>query len=204
MQKIIGECDEFCVYHWMPLAHALRAKLMKLTKPSCLRPIMAEHGTKIPPFHWLGQCLESVIDVCARNCGSIFRTQANPSAICIFKYIHFFLYHIRSTAERSDKQRCLLQYRRFHVIKSVCFSNCFGRMAYCLPYLALMRQNILHTAKECYFFALVLWFRNFFSRGNILLFHRRLDTLFHWPFAWRVHTFFSWHTKILNYKLYSG
>ncbi len=89
-----------------------------------------------------------MLDAGPHAAGGTFRTQAQAVAVTVFKGVHLFFDHVGHFTDGALEQMGLLDNRHAHFAVAIAGHDLAQDLFYFLPYRALLRQAIIHTANS--------------------------------------------------------
>lgn len=89
-----------------------------------------------------------MLDAGTHATGGPFRTQAQAVAVAVFKGVHLFFDHVGHFTDGTLEQMGLLDDGHAHFAVAIAGHDLAQDLFYFLPYRALLRQAIIHTANS--------------------------------------------------------
>ena len=84
---------------------------MELTHASCLRAVIAEHGTDVEQLHQIGLRIKLVLQIGTDSGSRILRPQGNAPVPPVGKGVHFLVHHVGSLADTPLEKLRMLKNR---------------------------------------------------------------------------------------------
>jgi len=145
--QTVGQHDELGVNIWPVDAKQLDTELMELAVTAFLGTLVTEHGTHVPHPAFL-VIEQAMLDAGTHAAGCPFRTQAQAVAVAVLEGIHLFFDHIGHFTDGTLEQMSLLDDRHAYFAVAIAGNHLAQYLFYFLPYRALLRQAIVHTANS--------------------------------------------------------
>ncbi len=128
-------------------AKQLDPELVELAITALLGTLVTEHGAHVPHPAFL-VVEQAVLDAGTHAAGCPFRTQAQAVAVAVFKGVHLFFDHVGHFTDGALEQMGLLDDGHAHFAVAVAGDDLAQDLFHFLPYRALLRQAIIHTANS--------------------------------------------------------
>src|SRR5262249_6670898 len=124
------------------VAQRLHVELVELTVAPGLRSLVTEHGAQRVQPDRLGQDMEAVLDVGAKQGGGRLRPQGDRLSAAVRKGIHLLLDDVGALADPAREQLRSLEQREADLLVPVGLEGAAGRGLHTLPLHRLAGQDI--------------------------------------------------------------
>jgi hypothetical protein len=141
-KKLPRHIDHLCVQGRIAVAQSLNAKLLMLSVPPLLRPLVPEYGGKVIKPHRLGQVMHAMLNICTTNRGCALRTQGHRVAAAILEGIGLLLHNVGGRADGANKKAGILENRGVNTPIAIKLAQRRCLLLNVSPIALLLRQNV--------------------------------------------------------------
>ena len=135
----------FGVHRRVGGTHGLDANLIKLAEASCLRPLVAEHGSNVIQFDQRARAVHFVFDVGTHHRDCAFRTERDLIPATVLEGVHLFFNDVGGFPNTPFEQVGVLENWNSNFLESILGKNTMGQGFHPLPLFDFTGEDIFNA-----------------------------------------------------------